>query len=285
MKLAKLQIENSIQKICLFWGIPLLDCNDIRFFRLTTIPTLPIKLTIFKNSKHSVSIAKDFRIVHYTSGSILIIPNLAFGLFDYFLYAPNEFDFFEIGKLCVLSALGILKENQGFSRLHAGFYQKDKSTHVVFGRSGSGKSTFVANLLKTASSDSKLIVYADELCFIKDSRIYPVPLHIHLKPHQFIPLNTFDQRVNFDLNSIYFLERSKQDSTIVPISSSECVKYFFLLLIGDGLHQMAAYHLRIRYLPHWCFVFMRRFFVFLKLLKQFRPNKQLVPDSNYLVRS
>ena len=282
MKFAQLETENSMRRICDHWLIPLDLCLGIRIFRLKKKPDAQLKFPIFKNKKHTVSLMWNARHIHYHSGAELFIPDLKFGMFDYFLLCENDAEFFEIGKLCILSAMGLIWERKGFVRLHAGFYLLESLGHVVYVQPGAGKSTWLSGL----SKDPHIHVLADELCFLKNQTVFPVPLHLHLKPNRLVPLkitNVFEMERGEPLTKFFVLQRlsgQTSETEIQHLSLQESLNLYCQLIIGSGLHQMAAYHLKIHYLLHWARILFFRCQEFVILSRRLKIQKIKAPVTN-----
>ena len=117
----------------------------------------------------------------------------------------------------------------------------------MWGVPGAGKTTLTDHFLQMTEQS----VLGDELCFYQDQQIEGVPLHLHIKKKRTeggarsVPIPSHRFQAQARLRVLYCLSSKRADvGRISNLSIVQKLQLAFRVWIGEGLHQMAEFHLR-----------------------------------------
>jgi hypothetical protein len=157
---------------------------------------------------------------------------------------------YEATYIVILSSVGESLDGLGYHRIHALAFARDNGTALLPLRSGGGKSSIAALLLR----DERYRLFSDEIPLLKEGKLYPFPIRIALLP-------PVAEAIGLDPSvSRCFLRRIFAEKVLLPvppdrvaaagkldllITADSRIQLIWVFFWGLGVPQMAEYMLRL----------------------------------------
>jgi hypothetical protein len=231
------------------FGVPDVELSLIDFSR-QSIQQVPWKLPLFQKSYCRVYWTREGRLIEYSPMNRLLIRKNGK---SWTLKADfqDEEMLLHVCRTFWLSVYGLKKELAGQLRLHAAGISNGEDCVLFWGPPGAGKTTITQLAIKATEHS----ILSDELCLFDGLDIQGVAMTLHQKKTascekrlEKIP----DHRVQAKSRAKTFFVLRKERSPegrIDELGFQERFKVGFRLWAGEGLHQMAEYHLTVKQIP------------------------------------
>jgi hypothetical protein len=231
------------------FGVPEVDLRSIDFSR-NELGTFSFRMPILKKSYCRVFWTSEGRLIEYTPHDRLLIQ-FQNGVWKIQADFADEDLLIQVCRTFWLSVYGLKRELAGELRLHAAGISGGEDCVLFWGPPGAGKTTLTQ--LAIRATDHSIL--SDELCLFDGSKIHGVPMTLHQKQTttsekclEKIPSHRIQKQAQ--AKTIYVLRRERTDQCrIEELDFLGKVNVGFRLWAGEGLHQMAEFHLTTKQIP------------------------------------
>ncbi len=260
------------------WGVPELDPAWIQFEQ-QPIPKIRHRIPLFRKSYCQVYWTPEGRLIQYTPRDRLLFRKTK-GRWQVAAEFADKELMVQVCRTFWLSVFGMKQELAGQLRLHAAGVSNEEDCVLFWGPPGSGKTTLTQLAIRATGHR----ILGDELCLFDGEDIQGIALALHQKRTdesdrriEKIPAHRLQGKAR--AKTLYVLQTKRSTSQVVAdLGWIEKLQIAGRLWIGEGLHQMAEYHLSFQNLPELFQLGLNRIFLLWRFLSTIQVKKLSAPD-------